>query len=156
MTHRLAGIPPTAAARLVGFTNPRESARDMERRPDIKGAIQKEVAAQRRESKWDREAVLETLEDAMELAKIISDPSAMIRGVQEINKMQGHYAPETKHIQVTGDRAQQLDQISNMSEADLLERLGKDEAYIDAEFEVVSSEPCEVSSEPCEVPNDET
>jgi len=140
LVHRVAGIGPTQSARLAGYKNPRESCRDLETRPALRERIQKALADQRQEAKWTRNKVMEGIEDAIDMGKIISDPSAMIRGLQEINKMQGYHAPETKEITLTGDRAAQLDQIGNMSESELLRRLNKDAAYIDAEFEVVIEE----------------
>jgi len=137
LLHRLAGVGPTQSARLAGYKNPRESCRDLEKRPALRDRIQNGLADQRQEIKWTRNKVMEGIEDAIRMGKIIADPSSMIRGLQEINKMQGYYAVETKEIVLTDERAKQLDQISNMSEADLLQQLGKDEAYIDAEFEVI-------------------
>lgn len=140
LIHRLAGIGPTQSARLAGYKNPRESCRDLEKRPALRDRIQNGLAEQRQEAKWSRNKVMEGIEEAINMGKIISDPSSMIRGLQEINKMQGYYAVETKEIVLTDDRAQRLDQISNMDEAELLARLGKDEAYIDAEFEEVPND----------------
>ncbi len=135
--YRIAGMYPTQAARAAGYKDPHGSVSNLEGNPEIRDIIAAEVANARMESKYTREGVMEVLDEAIGMAKMISDPSAMVRGAQEINKMQGYYAPETKNVVLSGEVTQKLDQISNMSEADLLKRLGKDAAYIDAEFEEI-------------------
>lgn len=140
LQHRIEGIPPTQAARLAGYTNPKESCRDLEKMPDIQDIIAANISNSRLEAKYTRDATLGVIEEAINMAKLIADPSSMIRGAQEINKMQGYYAPETKEIVLSDDTANKLNQISQLSEAELLERLGKNEAYIDAEFERIDND----------------
>jgi len=140
LQHRLAGIPPTQSARLAGYLNPKESCRDLEKNPDIADVLAQHIAKSRQQAKWTRDKVMEGLEEAINMGKIISDPSSMIRGFQEINKMQGYYAPETKELTLSDDTVAKLDQIAQLSEAELLERLGKQQAYIDAEFERVDDD----------------
>ncbi len=140
IAYRIAGMDPTPAARAAGYKHPKTSSRDLERMPDVHDVIVAEIQNARMESKYTREGVMEVLDDAIGMARMISDPSAMVRGAAEINKMQGYYAPETKEIILSKDTARQLEQISNMSEADLLERLGKAPAFIDAQYEVVPDE----------------
>lgn len=140
LLHRLSGIPPTQSARLAGYKNPRESCRDLEKNPEIADEIASYKAKNRQQAKWTRDKVMERLENAVDMAEMATDPSSMVRGLQEINKMQGYYAPETKELVLADDVSQKLDQISQLSEAELLEKLGKQQAYIDAEFEVVEED----------------
>lgn len=140
LQHRIAGIPPTQSARLAGYLNPKESCRDLEKNKDIADVLANMQAKNRQQAKWTRDAVMERLENAVDMGEMIADPSSMIRGLQEINKMQGYYAPETKEIILSDDTANKLSQISQLSESELLARLGKDRAYIDADFEVVENE----------------
>ncbi len=135
--HRLAGIRPEKAAELAGFAHPRTCTRRLEARKDVKRALSLADVTSRQRARWTRERVMDRLEAAINMGELISDPSAMIRGLQEINKMQGYYAPETKELILSPEMTARLDQISQLSEADLLARLGKKEAYIDAEFERV-------------------
>jgi len=140
LQHRLAGIAPTQSARLAGYLNPKESCRDLEKNKDIADVLAKELVKSRQQAKWTRDKVMERLENAVDMGEMMADPSSMVRGLQEINKMQGYYAPETKEIILSDDTANKLSQISQLSESELLERLGKDNAYIDAEFERVEND----------------
>lgn len=140
LQHRIAGIPPTQAARLAGYKNPRESCRDLEKNQEIADIIASHIANSRMEAKYTRDKVMQGIEEAIDMGKMIADPSSMIRGYQEINKMQGYYAPETKELILSEDTAGKLDQIAQLSEAELLARLGKNSAYIDAEFERIPND----------------
>ena len=135
--HRIAGVPPTQSARLAGYKNPIESSKDLERNPEITDIVSAEVQNARLESKYNREKVMDVLDRAINMAEMEADPASMIRGAQEINKMQGFYSPETKRIELSGEVQHRHDQIQAMSEDELLRRLGKEAAYIDAEFEEV-------------------
>ena len=107
---------------------------------EIKESLARYIAASRREAVYDREKVMEIIEDAVEIARIQGDPRTMISGAQEFNKMQGFYAPERKHVTLETDKDARLKQIEEMDEQQLLEALGKEQPYIDAEFQELPDE----------------
>ncbi len=134
--NRVAGMTPPQAARAAGYKAARHCEM-LESKDSIRMRIARGMEANMSVHRHTREGVLETIDDAIGMARLIADPSSMIRGAQEINKMQGHYAPELKEIMLVGEEAQRQAQIGNMTEAQLLKELGKEPAYIDAEFEEV-------------------
>ncbi len=74
------------------------------------------------------------------MARIQADPVAMVRAAQELNKMQGYYAPETKEIKLDVEVNVRQQQIQSMTEEDLLKAMGKELPYIDASFEELPEE----------------
>lgn len=133
--NRIAGMVPEAAARHAGYCDPHKAVKVIKKTTMIEEQIEEEVRSLSREAFYTRNEVLKVTEEAINLARCGGDPSSMIRGVQEINKMQGFYAPETHHIKLDVDQVVRVQQLQEMSESELLRRLGKDAAFIDAEFE---------------------
>lgn len=131
---RILGFTPRQAALQAGYRSHADYMK-FENDPYVVETLKNHVAEVTREAKWTRDEVLGVVERAVDIAEITADPTAMLRGAQEINKMQGYYAEETKHVKLDVDVNIRQKQISEMSEAELLEALGKEQPYIDAEFE---------------------
>ena len=49
-----------------------------------------------------RHKVLDIVLEAIEMARFISDPAAMLPGAQELNRMWGSYARQTRNIIISG------------------------------------------------------
>lgn len=79
------------------------------------------------------------------MGRIACDGMTMIRGAQEVNKMQGFYAPETKVIDLNADVNVRVHQLQSMNEEDLLAALGQKPSFIDAEF-IEVEEPKRIAS----------
>ena len=133
--NRIAGMVPQAAARHAGYLDPNKAVKIIKRTTTIEEQVMEEVKNLSREAFYTRNEVLKVTEEAINLARLGGDPGSMIRGVQEINKMQGFYAPETHQIKLDVNQVVRVQQLQEMSESELLKRLGKDAAFIDAEFE---------------------
>jgi hypothetical protein len=133
--NRIAGLVPQAAAAAAGFKDPDSAAKRIKRETDIENQVAEAVKEMTQEAYYTRDKVLEITGEAIELARIGADAGSMIRGVQEINKMQGYYAPEKKAVMLDHRHTVRQAQIQELPEAELLKRLGKPEAFIDAEFE---------------------
>lgn len=58
--------------------------------------------------------------DAIEVARVLADPQAMIKGAAEVSKMLGFYEPETKRVELTGPQARTRTKLMTMSDEDLL------------------------------------
>lgn len=58
--------------------------------------------------------------DAIQMAKMISDPTAVIRGWVEIGKILGHYAPEVHEVHISMSQARIRDKLEALSDEDLL------------------------------------
>ena len=133
--NRIIGMVPEAAARAAGYKDPNDAVKKIKRNTNIEGEVAESVANLSREAYLTRDKVLELTEEAINIARCGGDAGSMIRGITEINKMQGFYAPELKAVVLDHRHTVRQAQIQEMPESELLRRLGKDEAFIDAEFE---------------------
>lgn len=80
-----------------------------------------------------RKKVLEGFLEAIEQAKLMSDPAVQIAGWREIGKMCGYYAPEVKEVNVNVGAKRVISQLEVMSDDQLLELIEKDTASIEGE-----------------------
>jgi len=136
---RLIGFSPRQAAMQAGYKSEADYLK-WEADPEVQERLQAHIQANRREILYDRDKVMEVIERGIDICEIQGDGVGMIRGAQEFNKMQGFYAPEQKEIRLSGNVEIRKQEISEMSEADLLKALGKDQPYIDAKFEELPDE----------------
>ncbi len=67
-----------------------------------------------------REDVLAGLLEAVEQARVQSNPAAMVSGLREIGKMMGFYAVETKRVDLNVAGQVELRRMNQMSDAELL------------------------------------
>ena len=67
-----------------------------------------------------REDVLAGLLEAVEQARVQSNPMAMVSGLREIGKMLGFYAPEVKKVDLNVAGQVELKRMNQMSDAELL------------------------------------
>jgi hypothetical protein len=137
---RIEGLPPVAAAAAAGFKNPESAAHRIRRDTDLEHQIAETVKELTQEAYYTRDKVLELTGEAIDIARIAADAGSMIRGVQEINKMQGYYAPEQKQVLLDHRHEVRQAQIQELPEHELLKRLGKPEAFIDAEWSELPDE----------------
>jgi hypothetical protein len=142
--HRIAGMVPEAAARAAGYKDPNTAVKEIKSGTEIEEEIQEVLKNLSYEAAYTREKVLEVTDEAINIARCAGDAASMIRGVQEISKIQGHYAPELKAVVLDHRVTVRQNQIQEMPESELLKRLGKPQAFIDAKFEELS-EPEEAS-----------
>ncbi len=78
------------------------------------------------EAKWEadsqmsRQKVMAGMLDAIEMAKLMAEPSSMIAGWREIGKLCGYYAPVEHKVKmdITGNIV--LDKMNSLSDAELL------------------------------------
>ena len=98
----------------------RQQAYELLTRPDIAEAVRAGEAEIAADARVTRSAVLTGLQEAIDIARVRSDPSAMIAGWREIAKMCGYYAPERKQIALRSDRDPLRTQYEAMSDAELL------------------------------------
>ena len=72
--------------------------------------------------------------EAIEMAKMQSEPGVMVAGWREIGRMCGYYAAEKKilDINITAKRA--VDKLETLSDAELLEMIEEDNEAIEGEF----------------------
>ena len=78
--------------------------------------------------------IVQMFMDAIEEAKLMSDPSTQIKGLREVGLMLGFYAPEERKITYSNDEKAVRQKLSEMSEKELLELAGKSSNVIEGDF----------------------
>ena len=136
--NRISGMMPQDAARAAGYRG--KNAVERLKKMNVEAEVIEKIQEITRESYYTRDRVLEVTEEAINVARVGGDAGSMIRGVQEINKMQGYYAPEAKIVLLDHRHEVRQSQIQEMPESELLKRLGKEPAFIDADFEEVKND----------------
>lgn len=87
-------------------------------------AVQVALAERREElssaTQITRAGVLNGILDAIEMARLMADPTAMLTGYRDISKMMGYNAPEVKKVEIsdTSDRLHR--RMQSLSDEDLL------------------------------------
>lgn len=87
-------------------------------------AVQKALSERREElssaTQITRVGVLNGILDAIEMARLMADPTAMLTGYRDISKMMGYNAPEVKKVEIsdTSDRLHR--RMQSLSDEDLL------------------------------------
>ena len=127
------GMKHNQACQFAGIE--RSTGSRMKTRPHVKAMLEELMAEAREQYSITRDDVIKGLSDAINDAKLLSDPNAQIAGWREIGKMLGYYAPEEKKITLTADQQHLRNQLEGMSEEDLLQLA--DASAIDGEFEVI-------------------
>jgi hypothetical protein len=110
-----------AAAVRAGYSRrtARQIAYELLTRPDVAEAVRAGEAEIAADAKVTRAAVLSGLQEAIDIARGMSDPSAMIAGWREIAKMCGFYAPERAHIHFSAEGLPLRNEFSQMTDAEL-------------------------------------
>ena len=135
----LDGKTKSEAALDAGYAHATASAA-IERQASVQQAL-----AERREelssaTQITRAGVLNGILDAIEMARTMSDPQAMLAGFRDISKMMGYNAPEVKKVEVTASQGRLRHKMESLSDEDLL-RLASGEGVddvIEGEFRVVN------------------
>lgn len=121
------GRQPTTAARRAGFGTPHRDAKRLLEDPEIVEAIRLIQVETSKKSEMAREDVMTNLLRAFRIAEQMDDPQSMIRAMAEVNRMCGHYAPEKKVLEVTGEILHMQQQLEELPKEKLLELLGEAE-----------------------------
>lgn len=114
-----------SASRRAGYNDSASVAYRLVKMPNVLALKHKYEAKYEADSQMNRKQVMEGFKEAIEMAKLMADPTAMISGWREIGRMCGYYAPvETKlKIDVTGNVT--MTRLTQMSDAELIEMIEK-------------------------------
>lgn len=112
----------TASAR-AGYGDGATFAYRMTKMPNVLKLYYQEKAAYEEASQMTRKKVMDGLIEAIEMAKLMAEPSSMIAGWREVGKMCGYYAPveHKMKIDVTGNLV--IDRLNAMSDEDLIKAI---------------------------------
>ena len=93
-------------------------------RLDRNELVQSALAERREElssaTQITRAGVLNGILDAIEMARVMADPMAMLAGYRDISKMMGYNAPEVKKVEISDTSNTLARKIKSMSDEDLL------------------------------------
>jgi len=136
---RILGFKPRQAAMQAGYKSHADYMK-FEHDPYVKERLAAVIHHTNRETIYTRDKVMEVIEEGLDMARVQGDSIGIMRGAQELNKMQGFYEPETKEIKLEVEHNIRVQQIQGMSEDDLLKALDKELPYIDSTFEELPDE----------------
>lgn len=128
------GMSQAQAAKNAGYSNPTRIATELLKRAEVIKVLRAEFDRTAKELEITRQDVLEGLKEAIEAARLMSDPQAMIAGWREIAKICGYYAPEEKRITLNSDQQGRINEMDEMSDEELAALMGKEALTIDGEF----------------------
>lgn len=78
------------------------------------------------ESKMTRKKVMDGFLEAIEMAKLMSEPATMVSGWREIAKMCGYLSPVEHKVKIDVSGNVTMQQLTQLSDAELLEVIQKD------------------------------
>lgn len=135
-----AGNSIMSAATRAGYTDRGGYAYSvLVKHPDVIAVYQAEKAKYEKQANMSRQKVMDMLQEAYDMAKLMADPQAMVAAAREIGKMCGYYAPTTKTIKIEGNMV--LDKMNRLSDAELLELVnGANDQITAAVAEVIAEE----------------
>lgn len=115
------GADRVEAARAAGYSQPMGDGAKVEKTK----AVQAALAAARSElssaTQITRADVIDGFMEAINIAKLAADPSAMIKGWSETAKVLGLYAPEVKKIEMSMNQKRLASKYEAMSDQELLD-----------------------------------
>jgi phage terminase small subunit len=99
---------------------------------EIRAAVAERQGAIARDLELDRQKVVAQIMEAIEVARLQADASAMIAGWREIAKMLGYYEPERRRVEVSVSSKRAVQHLETLSDAELL-RLADQAGSVEAE-----------------------
>lgn len=117
------GETPYAAAKLAGVNPP--YVYGFLNRPYVKAEIAIRTAAFAKANDMSRVKVLEGLKEAIDMAKLMAEPSTMVQGWKTIGQMCGYFAPTEHRVKVDISGNVTMQTLNKLSDAELLEMIEK-------------------------------
>ena len=140
----------SAAARAAGYKgNVGAAALQLMKVPAVQKAIELAQEEYRMASQMTRKKVIDGFLEAIDMARLQSEPSSMIAGWREIGRVCGLYEPTKTRMEVSVNGSVTLQRLETMSDAELLQLMHEQpEALPSAlEGEFRESEPDEPDKE---------
>lgn len=117
------GATKADAARSAGYKPSQTTV--IERSATVKDALAEARAELEDLSTLRRVDVLNGLMEAIDVARVMAEPSSMIGGWREVAKIMGYYAPEVREVKFTAEQANAVKKLEVLTDAELLDMLQK-------------------------------
>lgn len=127
----LDGKLPAHAAVDAGYSSPTSGSQVIQA-PDVRAAIAEARSELSSAAQIKRADMVGVLVEAIDMARMMSDPMGMIAGAREVGKMLGLYAPEEKKIDLSVNQARLRTQFEGMSDQELLDVIEGTAARLDS------------------------
>lgn len=134
-----AGKSKRQAAHDAGYSSPRSAVQRLETSTAVQKALETEHKAHEEALNMTRKRVVDGLIEAVDMARVKADPLSMVAGWREVAKICGYYEPVKHQVEVSVNGQVLLNQITSMSDADLL-KLADEASVIDGEFTAIGHE----------------
>lgn len=118
----------TISARNAGYSNPKAAAFNLMRNPKITKQIAIARAEYAESAHMDRKRIVEGFLEAVDIARMKADPTAMVQGWREIGRMCGFYEPQRTKIDVSVNGQVMVQQLQAMSDEQLIAILEEERA----------------------------
>lgn len=132
------GLTPRQSMKRAGYADFKW--REVELNKTVRACVEEFARQARLKYDIERDDVVAGIREAINIARDQSDPNSMIKGWTEIARITGVEAPERKQVDVNVSGKVEHHQLSQASDKQLLELLGKNRAMpelIEGEFEEV-------------------
>lgn len=117
------------ASRRAGYADGAQMAYRMVHMPNVLALKAKYAAAYEETAQMDRKQVMEGLKEAIDMAKLMADPTAMIQGWKTIGQMCGYFAPVEHKVKVDVSGNIVLDKMNSLTDAELLKIISQGTEY---------------------------
>ena len=110
-----------AVAAGYGVAGSRVAAHRLLTRANVQAAIKARQEVDSRRLQIERQTVIQGLLEAIEQAKAMGNPMALVAAYREIARLCGFYAPERRQVEVKAEAGAEIDQrrLEAMSDAEL-------------------------------------
>jgi hypothetical protein len=112
------GESNTTAAMRAGYENPNIAYR-MLRMPNILAALERERELWREAALITKGNVIDMMKEAYDMAKLTSEPHAMVSAAKEIGRILGYYEPVKRKLEITVTGNARLDKLNELSNEEL-------------------------------------
>lgn len=112
------GLSPAQAAGKVGVSA--VTGNEYMRDPVVMNYLKAIYEDERKKKVMTREKVQDIILEAVDIARLVVDPNAMVRAAGELNKMNGYYAPEKVDVNLNTNQRRLKDQFDHMDDDELL------------------------------------
>ena len=114
------GDPIASASKRAGYNDGATIAYRMVKMPNVLVLYNDLKRKYEDASQMTRKKVMDGLLEAVEMAKLMSEPATMVTGWREIGKMCGYYAPVEHKVKIDVSGNIVFDRLNSMSDAELL------------------------------------